>query len=285
MNQLKIPDHGRSLGEDMGIALDAAFEAAEVIREGYGKLHTIETKGIGDLVSDVDRECDAKISALLKSRKPQDRIKSEELSPHEEESEDRLWIVDPLDATSGFLFQAGEEITSVMIALRDQMETQLGVILFPISGNCFYAMKGKGCFKNGERIKISKNANSSLKDAWVDMNHYGDSSLQTPSFTRLDQRLRSKDGAKLVTRNVPHSGIVTKLIEQNQRLSAIIHDNSQRKVKQEAWDITPAQIVLEEAGGLMVNINGQRIHPFKPELIIAAVNMEIANAIASLGRE
>lgn len=282
MNQLNIPDHARTLGEDLEIAVEAAFEAGQIIRSGYGKLHEVEEKGVGDLVSRIDKECDAKVQEKLALRRPNDSILSEELSPDQEENGNRLWIVDPLDATSGFLFQAGTEITSVMVALRDQLETQLGVILFPLTGNWFYAKNGVGCFKNGQRIKIPSTATTKLSEAWIDMNHFGDSSLQSTAFSHLDKKLRSPKGARFVTRGVPHSGIVCKLIEQKQKIAAVIHDNNPQKVKQAPWDIIPAQIILEEAGGIMMNLEGQRTNSFKPELIIAATNRQIATAIAKL---
>ncbi|MBI2464142.1 inositol monophosphatase [Candidatus Peregrinibacteria bacterium] len=282
MNEnLTIPNHGFSLGEDMTVALQAAQKAGLIVREGYGKLHDVEEKGVGDLVSRVDTDCDSAIQGVLKEARPNDDILSEELSSDTKDKGQRLWVVDPLDATAGFLFQAGENITSVMVALRDRLETQLSVILFPMTGEWFYAQKSRGAFKNGERL-TTDGVTRDLSKAWIDMNHYGDERLQTPAFAQLDRRLRSPEGASLVTRLVPHSGIVTKIIEQRQRIAAVVHDNNPTKVKQAPWDIIPAQLLLEETGGVVINLQNERIDPFKPELIVAAGNREIATAITRL---
>lgn len=279
--KILIPDHGLSLGDDMTVALQAAQKAGLIVREGYGKLHIIEEKGVGDLVTRVDTDCDSAIHNVLEAVRSGDDILSEELTSTTLDGGKRLWVVDPLDATAGFLFQAGENVTSVMIALRERFETQLSVILFPMTGKWFYAQKGRGAFMNGERLTtdgITKN----LSNAWVDMNHYGDKQFQSHAFTRLDRRLRSSEGARLVTRLVPHSGIVTKIVEQRQKIAVVVHDNNPKKVKQAPWDIIPAQLLLEEAGGVVVNLQNERIDPFKPELIVAAGNRELATAITRL---
>lgn len=282
MNEnLQIPDHGLSLSEDMAVALQAAQKAGLILREGYGRLHQIEEKGVGDLVSRVDTDCDSAVQGVLKEARPNDDILSEELSSDTRDTGQRLWVVDPLDATAGFLFQAGENITSVMVALRERLETQLSIILFPMTGEWFYAQKGRGAFKNGQRLTTDE-VTRDLRKAWVDMNHYGDEKYQTLAFAQLDRQLRSAEGARLVTRLVPHSGIVTKIIEQRQRIAAVVHDNNPQKVKQAPWDIVPAQLLLEEAGGVMVNLQNERIDPFKPEVIVAAGNREIAAAITRL---
>jgi fructose-1,6-bisphosphatase/inositol monophosphatase family enzyme len=282
MNEnLPIPDHGLSLGEDMTVALQAARSAGLVVREGYGALHEIAEKGVGDLVSRVDTDCDLVAQSVLKDARPNDTILSEELSSGTRDTGQRLWVIDPLDGTAGFLFQVGENIFSVMIALRERLETQLSVILFPMTGQWFYAQKGVGAFKDGQRLSTD-HVSRDLSKAWIDMNHYGDAQYQTPAFSQLDRRLRSPGGARLVTRSVPHSGIIAKIIDQEQRLAAVVHDNSPLCVKQGPWDIIPAQLLLEEAGGVMLNLRNERINPFRPEVFVAAGNREIATAITGL---
>jgi fructose-1,6-bisphosphatase/inositol monophosphatase family enzyme len=265
----------------MTVALQAARSAGLVVREGYGALHEIAEKGVGDLVSRVDTDCDLVAQSVLKDARPNDTILSEELSSGTRDTGQRLWVIDPLDGTAGFLFQVGENIFSVMIALRERLETQLSVILFPMTGQWFYAQKGVGAFKDGQRLSTD-HVSRDLSKAWIDMNHYGDAQYQTPAFSQLDRRLRSPGGARLVTRSVPHSGIIAKIIDQEQRLAAVVHDNSPLCVKQGPWDIIPAQLLLEEAGGVMLNLRNERINPFRPEVFVAAGNREIATAITGL---
>lgn len=206
---------------------------------------------------------------------------SEELSSDVVEDGGRLWVIDPLDATAAFLFGAGRSFVSVMISLRQNFETELAVILFPLTGEWFYAKRGEGAFKNGQKIDTKK-VTKKLNEAWVEMNHYGDAAFETEEFAKLDKRLRSADGARLVTRFAPYSGVVARIVEQDKRIAAVVHDNNPQSVKQAPWDIIPAQLLLEEAGGVFVNLKGERVDPLKAELMVAAGNREVAEAILDL---
>lgn len=280
MKTFSIPEHALTLGQDLQVAVGAAVAAGRIISENYFKLVDIEEKGVGDLVSFVDRACDEVVQNVLRDAFPDDGVLSEELSSGTVENGERLWVIDPLDGTAGFLFQVNENISSVMIALRENMQTVVSVVLFPLVGELYYAKSGEGAFLNGQKITTDHVVND-LSKAWVDMNHYGDFKRQSNQFTILDERLRSEDGARLVTRSAPHSGVFSHIVKPGGRLAAVVHDNGP-KVKQGPWDIIPAQLILEEAGGLVVNMEGKRVDPFVQEPFVAAGNRKIADSIRSL---
>ena len=50
-----ILTHGREIDPELGIAIEAAAAAGSIIRDGSGKMHDVEFKGVGDLVSQVDK--------------------------------------------------------------------------------------------------------------------------------------------------------------------------------------------------------------------------------------
>jgi len=269
---------------DLDIAILAARTAGQVVVDGYRIAHKLKYKGIGDVVTEVDTLCDTKIHAVLKKSFPEDRILSEELASDVCDDGSRLWVVDPLDATSGFVHRMGNMVPSVMIALREHMMTQLAVIYFPLEDVMYHARAGHGAYRDGERIDLGKKASMPLHKGRVDMNQYGDARLETDDFRRIDTALRSGVGAGLVTRSVPHSGIVATLLDPDSTLLAVVHDNNPQKTKQEAWDKIPAQLILEEAGGSMINWRLKAIDPYIPELFVAAVSETMAKEILKLGR-
>ena len=57
-----IPAHVATLSSDLQLAATAAFDAGEIIRNGYDQLHEVKLKGIGDLVSEVDQNADREYS-------------------------------------------------------------------------------------------------------------------------------------------------------------------------------------------------------------------------------
>lgn len=278
MTETEIPMQAHSLGPSMSLACRAALEAGKLIRAGYGQLNEIEAKGVGDLVSQIDRDADQLIIQILRSESSLP-ILSEEL--HSDVGcEDDMWIVDPLDASSAFLMRAGRDYPAVLIALRSEAKTNLGVCHFPLTGEWFYAQRGRGAWRNGKRLICGETPR--LGRAWVEMNQYGDSSKETAYFAELKKRLRSAVGAQLVTTNVPNSGVALRIAESDCGLAAAIHDNQPGDVKQGPWDIAAPQIVLEEAGGVFLSPTGQPTDPFSAEPIIVARSAELGHSIIDL---
>jgi len=278
---LSLPDHPSLLSPELGLAARAAFAAGNVIAESSGELFEVEAKGIGDLVSELDREADRAALAVLRSDPAASPIMSEELSPELPEVVDDLWIVDPLDATSAFLMRAGASYPSVLAAKFVGGQLALGVALFPLTGEWFYAQRGKGAWKDGRRLVIGEDR-PTLAEAWVEMNQYGNAAHETELFASLRMHLRSSQGARLVTSNVPHSGVALRIAEGASGLAAAVHDNDPASVKQAPWDIAAPQIILEEAGGVFLNCNGERTNPFVAEPIIVAATPTLAAQVIDL---
>lgn len=276
----EIVRHARSFSPELGWAIEAAAAAGKIIKDGVGQLHPFAQKGVGDLVSEVDRRADEMVTETLQ-KYSQIPILSEELSPDVGEQSD-LWIVDPLDATNAYLMRAGDQYPSVLIARYQDGKTQLGVVHFPLTGEWFYAQDGCCAWKNGQRLQTKKLPEPSLTHSWVELNQYGDEALETEDFAQLRQRLRSQDGASLVTATVPNSGVALRIAESNTGLVAAIHDNRADHVKQAAWDIAAPQLILQEAGGVFVNLKGEPTNPFRPEVTIVARNKNVALDVIAL---
>ena len=275
-----VLEHAKSIHPELEIAVNAAAAAGKVIIDGFGKFHTIDQKGVGDFVSEVDHLADHKCCEVLSSNSPL-AILSEELHPDLAAGVEDFWIVDPLDATSAFLMQAGPQYPAVLIGRYEKGNGVLGVGHFPLTGEWFYGYRGKGAFKNTVQLKIPS-ADYQLEEAWVEMNQYGDSQYETKSFTVLRDRLRTAAGARMVTTTVPNSGVALRVAECNTGLAAAIHDNQDKKIKQAPWDVAPVKVILEEAGGVFVNLSGQPIDAFVPEVSIIARNHSLAEQIIGL---
>ena len=142
---------------------------------------------LGDLVSEVDRRADEIVTETLQ-KYSQIPIPSEELSPDVGERSD-LWMVDPLDATSAYLMRAGDHYPPVLMARYQDGKTKLGVVHFPLTGEWFYAQDGCCAWKNGQRLQTRKLPQPSLARSWVEMNQYGDETLETEVFSQLRQGL------------------------------------------------------------------------------------------------
>ncbi len=295
MAKLDIAQHAASLSQDLYLAVRAAKAAGAVVLDGAQQLagekrpasaqecetQVVEQKGVGDLVSQVDRDADKVACDLLRKESPLP-ILSEELNCSLEER-DNLWIVDPLDASSAFLVQAGPIYPAVLIAQRIGGETTLGVVYFPLTDQWFYALKGRGAWADGKRLICDHHV--PLGEAWVEMNQYGDHSFETEYFAELRQRLRSARGARLLTIGVPNSGVAMRIAKGDTALAAAVHDNNPANVKQAPWDIAAPQVILEEAGGVFLNPRGERTDPFVAEPIIVAGSRVLADSLIALATQ
>ena len=273
----QIPTFLNSQSDRMKLAANAALAAGAVIIKGYQKVHQIDAKGVGDLVSKVDFEADQVATDILtlESSIP---IMSEELSPEVEDVNQEMWVVDPLDGTTAYLMAAGPNFSSVLISLCKDGEPILGITYFPMTGEWFYAEKGLGAWKNGSPIKFQPR-DYVLNQVWVEMNQYGDSKFETPFFSAARLGLRSTDGALIATSTFPHAGVAMRIAEQANGLCAAIHDNNPDSLKQGPWDIAANQIIFEEAGGVFLNPQLERTSPFVAEPILICPNLDLAKQI------
>ena len=283
--QTSVIKHAESLGEGMQLAMRATLAAAQVITEGYGQVHKMQSKGVGDLVSIVDQKADIAATDALADDPEKLPILSEEMSPDTDSVDADMWIIDPLDATSAFLLNAGKQYSSVLVARRRGQQTDLGICYFPLTGECFYAVRGQGAYKDGKRVQVDSSQFVGIRNAWVDMNQYGDSRLETPFFATLRYRLRTEDGACLVTSYLPNSGQACRMAEHRNAPHLTIHDNNPSSVKQDAWDIAAPQLIMEEAGGVFLSHDGGAVNPFLAEPFLVSASSALAEEVLKLAHK
>jgi myo-inositol-1(or 4)-monophosphatase len=277
---LVVPPRGMAMSVEMQFALEAARRAGEVVRSMYGRLLTVDEKGRGDLVCEADRASEKVAVDYLSQVTPGYSILAEEGSGLGTSPNKMRWIIDPLDGSSAFIFKAGAQYPSVLIALEANHEVKLGVCLFPLTGEWFFAEKDKGAFKDGIALPLVSSPNS-LKECWVSMNHYGDISKETEYFKQIDRCVRGPGGARLVTRDVPHSGAAMRLLDGSSSVGVIVHDNSIDSPKQQKWDIAAIKLILEEAGATMLNADVDMVGPSPDRPIVASLSQEIAYQVAN----
>lgn len=279
---------------DLTAALHAAHAGAEIVLKYWNTPKEYETKADShfDLVSFVDQAADSAIHQVLQTLCPADSILSEEISPDTLVSEGRTWIVDPLDGTSSYLFKTDPSAPSVMIALMVNGACSVSVVCQPMLNRWTYAVAKKGTFQcqaneAPERMLIPNGPK--LSTAWIDMNHYGGIEFESSLFRRIDTVVRSNGGARLVSRSVPHSAIALRLLVSHSLLSdstpvlgACVHDHNPLKPKQLPWDIVPIQLIVQEAGGVYLDIaRGAIVDPFALSGPILVASSSLADEIRS----
>lgn len=130
--------------------VDIAREAGAAIMSWYGTSPAVTAKADGSPLTSADRAAHEIIDAALKAWDPKVPVVSEEgelPAPEVRRNWTRFWLVDPLDGTREFLNRNGE--FTVNIALIDDGEPVLGVVLAPALPRLWYAGRGLGAWSEG----------------------------------------------------------------------------------------------------------------------------------------
>lgn len=237
-------------------AITLATAAGEVLLKGAGVSHSADHKGAStDLVTEYDRRAEDLIVAGLRARYPHHRILAEEGGEHQQGA-DRLgpcWIVDPLDGTTNFAHGLPFFAVSIACAVAD--ETRVGVVLAPVLGWRFVAVRGGGARLNGQPIAVSKTA--SLDRAMLstgfpyDRRTSAENNLaQFVAFKRRAQGIRRFGSAAL-----------------DLSLVAAGRFDGYWEMKLKPWDIAAGLLLCEEAGAALSDWRGGAVNLYRGEVL------------------
>lgn len=113
----------------------------------------IETKGKNDFVTHLDKASERLIIEYLSPLIPQAGYIAEEAT-NSTKGVTHNWIIDPIDGTTNFIH--GISPFAISIALQENDEIVIGVILELGLNECFYSWKGGDAFMNDIKIHVSK---------------------------------------------------------------------------------------------------------------------------------
>ncbi|UCH09985.1 MAG: inositol monophosphatase [Fidelibacterota bacterium] len=143
------PDPQKAL--EVGLA--AAREAGELLVHKFRRLESIQKKGSFDLVTEADLASEQVIVSTLKHAFPDHAIIAEEKDYARESDSPCRWVIDPLDGTTNYVH--GLPLFAVSIGYQVDQETVAAVVLNPLQGEEYVAVKGEGTTLNGEPIQVS----------------------------------------------------------------------------------------------------------------------------------
>jgi len=160
----------------------AARKASPKLRRDFNEVDALQVsrKGPADFVSNADRAAEETIVEILSHARPDWGLTLEESGHTEGADRGSRWIVDPLDGTTNFLH--GIPHFAISIAAEVNGETVAALVHQPLTGESFWAEKGRGAWFSDRRLRVA--ARRDLADCVIAtgipfMGH-GDS----PAFTR-----------------------------------------------------------------------------------------------------
>ena len=238
------------LEHELETAAALAREAGKVILEFYALEIVAEEKlGVDNLYEPVtiaDKTASRMIVDGLNAAFPDDAVLSEEEpdDPAERLSKKRVWIIDPIDGTFGFIKKDGD--FAVQIGLAEGPDPILGVVLLPFHDTLYYASRRNGSYvvKSGDapkRLRTSENQDYRSMSLAVSRNHR----------SAITARIKKDFG---IAGEVQRGSVGLKIGLIAERLCDLyIHPSPRTKL----WDTCGPQVILEEAGGRLTDVFGQ----------------------------
>ena len=144
-----------ALAGRLALAREVARRAGALQRERYETDLTIDSKSASiDLVTEVDRACEALIVAAIRDAFPADAILAEEGGIGAAPGAEFCWIIDPLDGTTNFAHGFPRFCVSIGIERRDARV--VAVVYDPLLDECFEAVRGAGAWLGERRLSVSR---------------------------------------------------------------------------------------------------------------------------------
>jgi 3'(2'), 5'-bisphosphate nucleotidase len=242
---------------ELSVAVDLARTAGAAILEQYKGPLNVEQKKLADDVEPVtqaDRIANELIVTSLQREFPNDGILAEESIDTERRlRKSRVWMVDPLDGTNGFIDGNGD--FAVQIGLVEDGVCVVGVVYQPLPGVLYRAVLGEGTWI--ERAEFApERAQTSGKTDPTEMRLAASRSHRSPRMNKVIERFGFREEVQRGS-----VGIKIGLIIE-QQCDVYIHLSSRTK----QWDTCAPQLILTEAGGRMTDLFGQPLNYNVPEV-------------------
>lgn len=254
----KLKDVGHSQYElELRVAIELAREAGAAILEHYEGPLNIEQKSYDDdsePVTQADKIANELIVSRLARDFPDDGILAEEsIDTQRRLHKSRVWMVDPLDGTSGFI--AGNGDFAVQIGLVENGKCVVGIVFQPLTGVLYHAVLGSGSWMESRDSSLEQ-VHVSEKQTLSSMRLAASRSHRSPRMNKVVSQLGFREEIQRGS-----VGIKIGLLVERQ-CDVYIHLSPRTK----QWDTCAPQLILTEAGGRLTDLFGEPLNYNVPEV-------------------
>ena len=225
--------------------IKAAEKASKSVIRDFGEVEKLQVskKGPKDFVTRTDKQVEKILIEELSKSKKNYSFLSEEVGKINNKDKENIWIIDPIDGTTNFLH--GIPHFAISIALKTNEEIVSGLIFDPIKDEMYFSEKIKGAFLNNQRLRVSKK--NSLDVCLFSSNQEG------VKFSDLNMRC---SGSAALDLAYVASG----------RYDGYFHN------KINIWDIAAGALMVEEAGGIVNDLNKFNVNNIDIRASSSAIN-------------
>jgi myo-inositol-1(or 4)-monophosphatase len=251
------------LARDRALLIETVREAGGLARAMFRTELRTWTKGASSPVSEADIAVNDLIAGKLRAATPDYGWLSEESTDDSSRlGRQRVWIVDPIDGTRGYL--AGRDDWCVSVALVEGVSPLLAAVFAPATDEFFLAARGQGASRNGAPVRTTPG------DTLVFSRIAG----PKPLVEKLD---RPRGDVVLHPR-------ISSLALRLCRVADGSIDAAFAGGQSCDWDLAAADLLVHEANGRMTSLEGEPILYNRAEVthgvLVAAGHLRHARILA-----
>lgn len=220
---------------------EAAIAAGEIamatFRPGQQTSARVRYKTGNSPVSDADEAVDVFLRQQLTAALPKAGWLSEETRDDRSRLEhDLCWVVDPIDGTRAYC--AGDSNWTVAIALVEKGRPVIGVVYAPALAEHYSAIRNGGAELNGAPMQASRRAEAR--------------GARTAGPGPMVDKLERYTGALEKVPRLPSLALRLARVASDDIDVALVSAHARD------WDIAAADLLIEEAGGMLTGLDGFR---------------------------
>ncbi len=254
---------------NINVMIKACEKASKILIRDFGEIEKLQVslKGPGDFVTLSDKKAEDLLVKELSKARPEYSILTEESGEIKNGNGEFRWIIDPIDGTINFLH--GIPHFAISLALEEKGEITCGVIFDPIKNELFSAEKGRGSFLNNQRIRVSSRAK--LKDSILFTGGPKYKSSKSEEIFKEYQKLSN-------TTFAPIRKYGSASLDMAYVAAGRCEGFWQRDLNY--WDIAAGIIIVKEAGGFVVDFEGN--NEYLKNKTLLATNSRIIKELLQL---
>jgi myo-inositol-1(or 4)-monophosphatase len=244
----------QTLADYLDTAREAAHRGAAIL-EDWRRRFQVKEKGRFDLVTEADLASQRTIRDFLLGRYPDHAFLGEEggaAAGRPGPDAPPTWIVDPLDGTTNYVHDC--PLYCVSIGLQVAGALVAGVVFEPARGEMFGAARGLGAWLNDQPLRTS--AVTRLEEALL-------STGFPPDLRGQERMLDWWRHFSLRAQSLRRTGSTA----LNLAYVAAGRFDGYWAFDNHVWDVAGATVVLQEAGGVITNVDGTPYDPFTPDAL------------------